>query len=206
MKCNQCKNPIEETDTICQWCGTELIIYSSQDENHPLKKLQDNLIAIEQNVRAKMQTKVDNHNKSVSTFDKIFGTKPSLDWDEELEEQLTIRTCKLQSKLINSFILPSNPKVLKELVEIASENYKMSKPNIWNDDSDDIQESKQLLSESWYSLMKRSKSRLGIKDARSNSTKILNYIGRKPNLKLLLIVVGAYILLFGLIAILKLSE
>jgi hypothetical protein len=206
VKCNQCKNPIEETDTICQWCGTELIIYSSQDENHPLKKLQDNLIAIEQNVRAKMQTKVDNHNKSVSTFDKIFGTKPSLDWDEELEEQLTIRTCKLQSKLINSFILPSNPKVLKELVEIASENYKMSKPNIWNDDSDDIQESKQLLSESWYSLMKRSKSRLGIKDARSNSTKILNYIGRKPNLKLLLIVVGAYILLFGLIAILKLSE
>ena len=203
MKCNQCKNPVQETDSICEWCGTELIIYSTQDENHTLKKLQDDLMAIEQHVREKMQLKLDKRNNNLSTFDKIFGTKPSFDWDEDLEEQLTIRTCKLQSKLINSFILPSNPKVLKELAEIALENYKINKPNIWSDDSDEIQESKQLLSESWYSLMKRSKSRLGIKDARSNSTMIFDYISRKPNLKLLIIVVFFYVLLFTVIGLIN---
>ena len=203
MKCNQCKNPVEETDTICQWCGAELIIYSSQDENHPLKKLQDDLMEIEQNLREKMLSRVNNYNNSVSTFDKLFGTKKIDEWDKKHEKQLTKRTCKLQSKLINSFILPSNPKVLKELVEIASENYEMNKPNIWNDDSDELKESKQLLSDSWYRLMNRSKRKLGIKDNRNIGTKIIEYISRKPNLKLFIIVLGVYVLLLGLLGILK---
>lgn len=203
MKCNQCKNPVEETDTICQWCGAELIIYSSQDENHPLKKLQDDLMEIEQNLREKMLSRVNNYNNSVSTFDKLFGTKKIDEWDKKHEKQLTKRTCKLQSKLINSFILPSNPKVLKELVEIASENYEMNKPNIWNDDSDELKESKQLLSDSWYRLMNRSKRKLGIKDNRNIGTKIFEYISRKPNLKLFIIVLGVYVLLLGLLGILK---
>jgi len=203
MKCNQCKNPVEETDTICQWCGAELIIYSSQDENHPLKKLQDDLMEIEQNLREKMLSRVNNYNNSVSTFDKLFGTKKIDEWDKKHEKQLTKRICKLQSKLINSFILPSNPKVLKELVEIASENYEMNKPNIWNDDSDELKESKQLLSDSWYRLMNRSKRKLGIKDNRNIGTKIFEYISRKPNLKLFIIVLGVYVLLLGLLGILK---
>ena len=201
MKCNQCKNPVEEIDTICEWCGAELILFSSQDENHPLNKLQNDLMAIEQNVREKMQLKLDNSNNNSSTFDKIFGKKTSFDWDEDLEEQLAIRVCKLQSNLINNLILPNNPKVLKELAEIASENYKISKPNIWNDDSDDLQESKQLLSDSWYRLMNRSKNRLGIKDQRKISTKILNYIGRKPKLKLLFLIIFFYLFLFTIVGL-----
>ena len=119
MKCNQCKNPVTETDIICQWCGAELIMYSSQDENHPIKKLQDDLLAIEQNVREKVQLKLDNKNNNLSTFDKIFGTKPDFDWDEDLENQAIQKITRSQAKFINTYILPSNPKVLEELLEIA---------------------------------------------------------------------------------------
>ena len=106
MKCNQCKNPVTETDVICQWCGAELIMYSSQDENHPIKKLQDDLLAIEQNVREKVQLKLDNKNNNLSTFDKIFGTKPDFDWDEDLENQAIQKITRSQAKFINTYILP----------------------------------------------------------------------------------------------------
>jgi hypothetical protein len=203
MKCNQCKNPVEEIDAICEWCGAELILFSSQDENHPIYKLQNDLMAIEVSLREKMQLKLDRHNNNSSTIDKFFGKKPSFDWDEDLEEQLAIRVCKLQSKLINNLVLPNNPKVLKELAEVASENYKISKPNIWNSDSEDLQESKQLLSDSWYSLMNRSKNRLGIKDQRKIITKIINYIGRKPNLKILFLIILFYLFFFTVIGLIN---
>lgn len=158
MKCNQCKNPVTETDVICQWCGAELIMYSSQDENHPIKKLRDDLLAIEQNVREKVQLKLDNKNNNLSTFDKIFGTKPDFDWDEDLENQAIQKITRSQAKFINTYILPSNPKVLEELLEIALQNYKLYKPNFWDDEDESHT---QLLSKAWLNLSKRCKKKLG---------------------------------------------
>lgn len=205
MKCNQCKNPVQETDSVCEWCGSELVIYQSQDENHPLKKLQIDLQALESKERDRMQLKIDNHNGGVSTFDKLFGQK-ILDWDDDVDEQLNERINKLQAKFLNTYILPSNPKVLQELAEMASENYKLNKPNVWSDDSDELTESKKFLSDAWYNLMNRSQRKLGIKDERNTFAKIYEYVSRSPNLKLGLIVFFFYTLLFLIIGVLKYFE
>ena len=200
MKCNTCKNPVKETDKICQWCGAELIIYSSQDENHPIKKLQSDLMAIEQNVREKMQLKLDAKNNNLSTFDKIFGTKPSLDWDDDLEDQAIQKITRLQAKFLNTYILPSNPKVLEELLEIALQNYKQYKPNFW----DDEEESRtQLLSKAWLNLSNRCKKKMGVKNTDTVTQKITRYFAYSPNLRWTIILIFLLAFMVGLIVILK---
>lgn len=200
MNCNQCKNPVQETDKICEWCGAELIIYQSQDENHPIKKLQDDLLAIEKSVREKKQLKLDNKNNNLSTFDKIFGTKPDFDWDEDLEEQTIQEITRLQAKFINTYILPSNPKVLEELLEIALQNYKQYKPSFWDDEEESHT---QLLSKAWLNLSKRCKKKLGVKNTDTITQKITLYFAYSPNLRWTIILIFLLAFMFGLIAILK---
>ena len=200
MKCNTCKNPVEETDKMCQWCGAELTIYSSQDENHPIKKLQSDLMAIEQNVRENIQLKLDAKNNNLSTFDKIFGTKPSLDWDDDLEDQAIQKITRLQAKFLNTYILPSNPKVLEELLEIALQNYKQYKPNFW----DDEEESRtQLLSKAWLNLSNRCKKKIGVKNTDTVTQKITRYFAYSPNLRWTIILIFLLAFMVGLIVILK---
>lgn len=200
MKCNQCKNPVKETDNICQWCGAELIIYSSQDENHPIKKLQDDLYAIEQNVREKVQLKLDNKNNNLSTFDKIFGTKPDFDWDEDLEDQAIQKITRSQAKFINTYILPSNPKVLEELLEIALQNYKQYKPNFWDDEDESHT---QLLSKAWLNLSKRCKKKLGVKNTDTITQKIARHLAYSPNLRWTIIIILFFIVTMSFFATLK---
>ena len=200
MNCNQCKNPVQETDKICEWCGAELIIYQSQDENHPIKKLQDDLLAIEKSVRDKKQLKLDNKNNNLSTFDKIFGTKPDFDWDEGLEEQTIQEITRLQAKFINTYILPSNPKVLEELLEIALQNYKQYKPSFWDDEEESHT---QLLSKAWLNLSKRCKKKLRMKNTDTMTQKIARQLAYSPNLRWTIILIFLLAFMFGLIAILK---
>ncbi|MGC6437890.1 MAG: hypothetical protein ACON4B_02810 [Flavobacteriaceae bacterium] len=200
MKCNTCKNPVEETDVICQWCGAELTIYSSQDENHPIKMLQSDLMAIEQNVREKMQLKLDAQNNNLSTFDKIFGTKPSQDWDDDLEDQAIQKITRVQAKFLNTYILPSNPKVLEELLEIALQNYKQYKPNFWDDEEESHT---QLLSKAWLNLSNRCKKKIGVKNTDTVTQKITRYFAYSPNLRWTIILIFLLALMFGLIATLK---
>ena len=200
MKCNQCKNPVTETDVICQWCGAELIMYSSQDENHPIKKLQDDLLAIEQNVREKVQLKLDNKNNNLSTFDKIFGTKPDFDWDEDLENQAIQKITRSQAKFINTYILPSNPKVLEELLEIALQNYKQYKPNFWDDEDESYT---QLLSKAWLNLSKRCKKKLGVKNTDTITQKIARHLAYSPNLRWTIIIILFFIVTMSFFATLK---
>ena len=200
MKCNQCKNPVTETDAICQWCGAELIMYSSQDENHPIKKLQDDLLAIEQNVREKVQLKLDNKNNNLSTFDKIFGTKPDFDWDEDLENQAIQKITRFQAKFINTYILPSNPKVLEELLEIALQNYKQYKPNFWDDEDESHT---QLLSKAWLNLSKRCKKKLGVKNTDTITQKIARHLAYSPNLRWTIIIILFFIVTMSFFATLK---
>lgn len=202
MKCNQCKNPVRETDAICEWCGAE-IIYDSQDENHPLKKLRADLQAEETRVRSILQAKVDEHNKNISAFDKIFGKQKKDLWDEELEEEFIEQVNKAQAKILNTFILPSNPNVLEQLLDMASENYKLNKPNIWSDDSEEEEESKKILSMAWYNLMKRTQKKLGLEDERGVVSKILHYISLNNGLKWFIILVLFYFFLFGIIGVMK---
>lgn len=200
MKCNQCKNPVEETDNICQWCGAELVIYRSQDENHPIKKLQSDLMVIEQNVREKIQLKLDAQNNNLSTIDKIFGTKPSIDWDEDLEDQAIQKITRSQAKFLNTYILPSNPKVLEELLEIAIQNYKQYKPNFWDDEEESHT---QLLSKAWLNLSNRCKKKLGLKNTDTMTQKITRYFAYSPNLRWFIILIFLLAFMFGLIATLK---
>ena len=200
MKCNQCKNPVTETDVICQWCGAELIMYSSQDENHPIKKLQDDLLAIEKSVREKKQLKLDNKNNNLSTFDKIFGTKPDFDWDEDFEEQTIQEITRLQAKFINTYILPSNPKVLEELLEIALQNYKQNKPSFWDDEKESHT---QLLSKAWLNLSKRCKKKLGVKNTDTITQKIARQLAYSPNLRWTIIIILFFIVTMSFFATLK---
>ena len=200
MKCNTCKNPVTETDKICQWCGAELIIYSSQDENHPIKKLQSDLMAIEQNVHEKIQLKLDAQINNPSTFDKIFGTKPSLDWDDDLEDQAIQKITRLQAKFLNTYILPSNPKVLEELLEIALQNYKQYKPNFWDDEEESHT---QLLSKAWLNLSNRCKKKIGVKNTDTVTQKITRYFAYSPNLRWIIILIFLLAIMFGLLATLK---
>jgi len=200
MKCNTCKNPVEETDVICQWCGAELSIYSSQDENHPIKMLQSDLMAIEQNEREKIQLKLDTQNNNLSTIDKIFGTKPSQDWDDDLEDQAIQKITRVQAKFLNTYILPSNPKVLEELLEIALQNYKQYKPNFWDDEEES---NTQLLSKAWLNLSKRCKKKLGVKNTDTMTQKITRYFAYSPNLRWTLIIILFFIITMSFFATLK---
>ncbi len=200
MNCNQCKNPVQETDKICEWCGAELIIYQSQDENHPIKKLQDDLLAIEKSVREKKQLKLDNKNNNLSTFDKIFGTKPDFDWDEGLEEQTIQEITRLQAKFINTYILPSNPKVLEELLEIALQNYKQYKPSFWDDEEESHT---QLLSKAWLNLSKRCKKKLRMKNTDTITQKIARQLAYSPNLRWTIIIILFFIVTMSFFATLK---
>lgn len=200
MKCNTCKNPVEETDVICQWCGAELTIYSSQDENHPIKMLQSDLMAIEQNEREKIQLKLDTQNNNLSTIDKIFGTKPSQDWDDDLEDQAIQKITRVQAKFLNTYILPSNPKVLEELLEIALQNYKQYKPNFWDDEEES---NTQLLSKAWLNLSKRCKKKLGVKNTDTMTQKITRYFAYSPNLRWTLIIILFFIITMSFFATLK---
>ena len=200
MKCNTCKNPVEETDVICQWCGAELTIYSSQDENHPIKMLQSDLMAIEQNEREKIQLKLDTQNNNLSTIDKIFGTKPSQDWDDDLEDQAIQKITRVQAKFLNTYFLPSNPKVLEELLEIALQNYKQYKPNFWDDEEES---NTQLLSKAWLNLSKRCKKKLGVKNTDTMTQKITRYFAYSPNLRWTLIIILFFIITMSFFATLK---
>ena len=200
MKCNTCKNPVEETDVICQWSGAELTIYSSQDENHPIKMLQSDLMAIEQNEREKIQLKLDTQNNNLSTIDKIFGTKPSQDWDDDLEDQAIQKITRVQAKFLNTYILPSNPKVLEELLEIALQNYKQYKPNFWDDEEES---NTQLLSKAWLNLSKRCKKKLGVKNTDTMTQKITRYFAYSPNLRWTLIIILFFIITMSFFATLK---
>jgi hypothetical protein len=203
MKCNHCKNPVKEKDIICEWCGQEISLFQSNDTMHPVNKFEQELSEIELTVRKEIQARIDNKNTNTKEglLGKLFGTTNFEQWDEDNEEEVKQQVYKLQAKAVANFVLPTNPKLLREIKEFAENNYMLNKVSFWDDD--DENKNKLQLSLAWLHLFNITKKKLGIENNRSNVNKMVTYLNKNSNLKWGLIVLAVYILLFLVIALLN---
>ena len=206
MKCNHCKNPVKEQDVICEWCGREISLFQSNDEMHPVNKFEQELREIESKAREKFQERIDsiNSNRNGGIVEKIFGTTNYEQWDEDYEEELSQYVYKLQAKAVANFVLPTNPKLLREIKEFADNNYRLNKVSFW--DEDDENKNKLQLSLAWLHLSNMAKNKLGIENRRSTVNIMVTYLNKNSNLKWGLIVIAVYVLLFVIISILNYSQ
>lgn len=203
MKCNHCKNPVREQDIICEWCGQEISLFQSNDTMHPVNKFEQELSEIETQVRKEIQARIDNKNTNTKEglLGKLFGTTNFEQWDEDHEEEVKQQVYKLQAKAVANFVLPTNPKLLREIKEFAENNYKLNKVSFWDDD--DENKNKLQLSLAWLHLFNITKTKLGIENNSSNVNKMVTYLNKNSNLKWGLIVLAVYVLLFLVIALLN---
>lgn len=203
MKCNHCKNPVKEQDVICEWCGREISLFQSNDEMHPVNKFEQELREIESKAREKFQERIDNINSNSNggIVEKIFGTTNYEQWDEDYEEELSQYVYKLHAKAVANFVLPTNPKLLKEVLELAKNNYRLNKVSFWDDE--DENKNRLQLSLAWLHLLNITKNKLGIKNNRSNVNKMVTYLIKNSTLKWGLIVLAVYVLLFVIIGLMN---
>ncbi len=203
MKCNHCKNPVREKDIICEWCGQEISLFQSNDTMHPVNKFEQELSEIELTVRKEIQARIDNINTNTKEglLGKIFGTTNFEQWDEDNEEEVRQQVYKLQAKSVTNFVLPTNPKLLREIKEFADNNYRLNKVSFW--DEDDENKNKLQLSLAWLRLSNMAKNKLGIESNRSAVNNIVTYLNKNSNLKWGLIVFAVYVFLFLVIALLN---
>ena len=203
MKCNHCKNPVKEQDVICEWCGREISLFESNDDKHPVNKFEQELREIESKAREKFQERIDsiNRNSNGGIVGKIFGTTNYEQWDEDYEEELSQYVYKLQAKAVANFVLPTNPKLLKEVLELAENNYRLNKVSFWDDD--DKNKNRLQLSLAWLNLSKVVKNNLGIVNRHSASDRLVNYLYKNSGLKWGLIVFLIYVLLFVIIGLMN---
>ncbi|MDG1101495.1 MAG: hypothetical protein P8N29_09825 [Saprospiraceae bacterium] len=204
MKCNHCKNPVREQDVICEWCGREISLFQSNDVNHPINKFEEELKLIESKAREKIQARIDKKNSSIkeSFVEKIFGNSDFEEWNKDYEEELNQNIYKLQARAVANFVLPTNPKILKEIIALADNNYKLNKVSFWDEDEEN--DNKLKLSLAWLNLSKIAKNKLGIEYSSSTINNVVNYLNKNSNLKWGLIVFAAYVLLFSILGILNL--
>ena len=203
MKCNHCKNPVRKKDIICEWCGQEISLFQSNDTMHPVNKFEQELSEIELTVRKEIQARIDNINTNTNEglLGKIFGTTNFEQWDEDNEEEVRQQVYKLQAKAVTNFVLPTNPKLLREIKEFADNNYRLNKVSFW--DEDDENKNKLQLSLAWLRLSNMAKNKLGIESNRSAVNNIVTYLNKNSNLKWGLIVFAVYVFLFLVIALLN---
>ncbi len=203
MKCNHCKNPVKEQDVICEWCGREISLFQSTDIDHPINNFEDELREIEITVRKEIQTRIDNKNTNTKEglLGKIFGTTNFEEWNEDYEEEVRQQVYKLQAKAVTNFILPKNPKLLREIKEFSDNNYRLNKVSFW--DIDDENKNKQQLSLAWLHLSNRAKNKLGVKNSKSTINNVITYLNKNSTLKLGIIVFAVYVLLFIIIAVMN---
>ncbi len=203
MKCNHCKNPVKEQDVICEWCGREISLFQSNDEMHPVNKFEQELSEIETQVRKEIQARIDNKNTNTKggLLGKLFGTTNFEQWDEDHEEEVEQQVYKLQAKAVANFVLPTNPKLLREIKEFAENNYKLNKVSFWDDD--DKNKNKLQLSLAWLHLFNITRKKLGLENSGSSVNKIITYLNKNSNLKWGLIVFAVYVFLFLVIALLN---
>jgi len=203
MKCNHCKNPVKEQDVICEWCGREISLFQSNDINHPINNFEEELRRIETQTRKEIQARIDNRNNSIKEgiVGKIFGTSNFEEWDKDHEKELRQKVYKLQSKAVANFVLPTNPKLLREIKELADNNYRLNKVSFW--DEGDKNKNKLQLSLAWLHLSNLAKNKLGIKNNRSTVNNIVTYLNKNSTLKWILIFCAFYFLLFVIIALLN---
>lgn len=200
MKCNHCKNPVKEQDVICEWCGREISLFQSNDEMHPVNKFEQELREIESKAREKFQERIDNINSNSNggIVEKIFGTTNFKQWDEDYEEELSQYVYNLHAKAVANFVLPTNPKLLKEVLELAENNHRLNKVSFWDDE--DENKNRLQLSLAWLHLSNTIKNKLGIENSRSNVNKMFTYLNKNSSLKWGLILFTFYVLLFVIIA------
>lgn len=203
MKCNYCKNPVKEKDVICEWCGQEISLFQSNDSNHPINYFEQELREIETQVRKEIQARIDNKNTNTKEglLGKLFGTTNFEQWNEDHEEEVKQQVYKLQAKAVANFVLPSNPKLLREIKEFADNNYRLNKVSFW--DEDDENKNKLQLSLAWLRLSNMAKNKLGIESNISTVNNIVTYLNKNSNLKWGLIVIAVYFFLFVIIALLN---
>ena len=203
MKCNHCKNPVREKDIICEWCGQEINLFQSNDTMHPVNKFEQELSEIELTVRKEIQARIDNINTNTKEglLGKIFGTTNFEQWDEDNEEEVRQQVYKSQAKAVTNFILPTNPKLLREIKEFADNNYRLNKVSFW--DEDDENKNKLQLSLAWLRLANTANNKLGIESNRSAVNNIVTYLNKNSNLKWGIIVFAVYVFLFLVIALLN---
>ncbi len=203
MKCNHCKNPVKEQDVICEWCGREISLFESNDDKHPVNKFEQELREIESKAREKFQERIDNINSKSNggIVEKIFGTTNFEQWDEDYEEELSQYVYNLHAKAVANFVLPTNPKLLKEVLELAENNYRLNKVSFWDDD--DKNKNRLQLSLAWLNLSKVVKNNLGIVNRHSASDRLVNYLYKNSGLKWGLIVFFIYVLLFVIIGLMN---
>ena len=203
MKCNHCKNPVKAQDVICEWCGREITLFQSTDDNHPINNFEEELREIELTVRKEIQARVDNKNTNTKEglLGKIFGTTNFEQWDEDNEEEVRQQVYKSQAKAVTNFILPTNPKLLREIKEFADNNYRLNKVSFW--DEDDENKNKLQLSLAWLRLANTANNKLGIESNRSAVNNIVTYLNKNSNLKWGIIVFAVYVFLFLVIALLN---
>jgi hypothetical protein len=203
MKCNHCKNPVKEQDIICEWCGREISLFQSNDINHPINNFEEELRRIETQTRKEIQARIDNRNNSIKEgiVGKIFGTSNFEEWDKDHEKELRQKVYKLQAKAVANFVLPTNPKLLREIKELADNNYRLNKVSFW--DEGDKNKNKLQLSLAWLHLSNLAKNKLGIKNNRSTVNNIVTYLNKNSTLKWILIFCAFYFLLFVIIALLN---
>ena len=203
MKCNHCKNPVKEQDVICEWCGREISLFQSNDDKHPVNKFEQELRDIESKAREKFQERIDNINSNSNggIVEKIFGTTNFEQWDEDYEEELSQYVYNLHAKAVANFVLPTNPKLLKEVLELAKNNYRLNKVAFWDDDEEN--KNKLLLSLAWLNLSKIVKNKLGVENNDTTVNKIVNYLNKNSTIKWGLVVFAVYVLLFAVIGLLN---
>jgi hypothetical protein len=97
--------------------------------------------------------------------------------------------------------LPTNPKLLREIKELADNNYRLNKVSFW--DEGDKNKNKLQLSLAWLHLSNLAKNKLGIKNNRSTVNNIVTYLNKNSTLKWILIFCAFYFLLFVIIALLN---
>ena len=196
MKCNNCKNPVKEKDVICEWCGREISLFQSNDTMHPVNNFEQELREIENQVRNEIQARIDNRNNNTKEglIGKIFGTTNFEQWDEDHEEAVKQQVYKLQAKAVANFVLPTNPKILREILEFADNNYRLNKVSFW--DEDDENKNKLKLSLAWLNLSKTVKNKLGIENNRGTFNNIVTYLNKNSSLKWVLIVFAFYVLFY----------
>jgi uncharacterized Zn finger protein (UPF0148 family) len=203
MKCNHCKNPVKEKDVICEWCGREISLFQSNDTMHPVNNFEQELREIETQVRNEIQARIDNRNNNTKEglIGKIFGTTNFEQWDEDHEEAVKQQVYKLQAKAVANFVLPTNPKILREILEFADNNYRLNKVSFWDDE--DENKNRLQLSLAWLHLFNITKNKLGIENNRSNVNKMVTYLNKNSTLKWGLIVLAVYVLLFVIIGLMN---
>ena len=154
-------------------------------------------------VRNEIQARIDNKNSNTKEglIGQIFGTTNFEEWDEYYEKELRQQVYKLQAKAVTNFVLPTNPKLLREIKEFADNNYKLNKVSFW--DEDDENKNKLKLSLAWLNLSKTVKNKLGIENNRGTFNNIVTYLNKNSSLKWVLIVFAFYVLLFVIIALIN---